>query len=512
MAVRAAFRIEAQFTVGVWTSLGADVSSDPISFRRGMAGGGPLDRIASTGKLEFSLKNDTGNSGGVAGYYSPNHASVRSGWTYGIAVRLVGTYSAVDKPLWTGKLRSVDPVPGLYRERRVRCVAHDCVSDLADNGVREITAQVSQTENAIIAAIIAAMPSTARPTATTYDTSLDTYPYALQNASSGTKALSLITDVVMSAGAYAYPLADGTFHIENRQTRAPLASSATFTDATLVDIEVPSDLSMVFNRCRVTIHPVRVDAAATTVLYGSDSALAVPAGGSIEVWGDYTDPANPQTQIGGSAQVTPIVSGTDYSARPNADGTGADVTADISVVTTAFAATVKFVVTNAGAATAYLVTGAGVPLLQLRGKGLYDEAPIPFESYTAKDYGDRLLEVDLRFQDDGLIAQSRAEFYVAQYATLGDQVSAVSFNPQQTDALMTQALTGEIGDVVTVTETMTGAAAVAVAIQGVEMEITPGPFLAARYLTAPRGPTATFLLDDVVYGVLDSGDARLAYA
>ena len=515
MSVRAAFRIEAQLSVGVWTSLGTDVSrADTVIGRRGMPGGGPLDRMATTGTLEFSLKNgpDGGNPSRLQGYYSPNHANVRSGWTYGIPIRLVSTYSGTDRTLWTGKLRSVDPVPGLYRDRLVRCVAHDCISDLAENGVREIAPQVSQTENALIAAIIAAMPSTARPVAVTYETSLDTYTYGLQDASSGVKAASLLTNVLMSAGAYAYPLVDGTLYIENRQTRANKASSYTFTDADLDEIDVPSDLFDVYNRCRVTMHPVRIDAAATTVLYGIDSALKVNAGASITVWGDYVDPANPQTPIGGTAQVTPIVSGTDYSARPNADGTGVDKTADIAVVTTAFAGAVKFVGTNAGAAAAYLVTGAGVPHLQVRGKGLYDEAPIPFESYTAKDYGDRLLEMDLHYQDDGEVAQSRAAFYVAQYANLADQVRAIQFNPQRSDGLMLEALTAEIGQVKTVTETMTGAASVAVVVQAVEFEITPGPILTMRYVTAPRGPTAVFLLDDAVYGKLDSADARLAYA
>ena len=189
----------------------------------------------------------------------------------------------------------------------------------------------------------------------------------------------------------------------------------------------------------------------------------------------------------------------------------AATTADLTVTASAYTAGVKFVVTNSGAA-AYLVTNAGAPLLQLRGKGIYDEAPIVYEAYDAQTYGDRLLEIDLPYQDDGEVAQSRANFYVAQYAEIGDQVFALTFNPQRSDSLMVQALTGEIGDVVTVSETMTGASSVDVVIQAIEMDVTKGPYLTVRYLTAPRGPTATFILDDPIYGVLDDAESRLAYA
>ena len=77
---------------------------------------------------------------------------------------------------------------------------------------------------------------------------------------------------------------------------------------------------------------------------------------------------------------------------------------------------------------------------------------------------------------------------------------------------MLQALTREIGDVLTVSETLTGITAVDVVIQGIAMEVTEGPWVVTRYLVAPRGPSALFLFDDPVYGVLDSAEARLAYA
>lgn len=495
-------RIEAQLSVGVWTSLATDLSAaESFVWSRGMSGGGPLDNVASPGTCTFGLKNwDAGAR--RDGWYSPNHANVRAGWAYGIPIRVVVAYLGTDYVRWTGKLRAIDPVPGLYRERRVRCLALDCMTDLAENDVREITPQVDQTENDLVQSVIDAMPTAAQPVAVDYDDSLDTYPYALDDASSGTKALTLIARVLNSARAFGYPLADGTFKVSNRQARPVAESSYTFTDAVLDSVSVPSDLGIAFNRVRTTTHPRTVDAAATTVLFAMTARQAVTAGASITVWGDYTAADNSLKLIGGTAQVTPIVATTDYTATSAADGSGSSLTANISVVTTAFAAAVKFVITNNGGSTAYV-------LCQIRGKGIYDNAPISFEATSAQDYGDRLLDVDLPYQDDGSVAQALADFLVAQYAEPSDQVFGFAFNPQKSHALMLQALTTEIGDVKTITEAMTGATDVDVVIQAIDEECTPGGLLRARYLTAPKGPTNTFIWDESLW---DAAETVWGYA
>lgn len=509
--VRAAFRVDAQLVPATWTSLAADLSAaEGLSLRRGLGGSGPTDRVAPTGSCTFSLRNHAGNSGSTQGWYSPNHASVRAGWTFGIPIRVVATYSGTDYTLWTGKLRAVDPIPGRYREQRVTCTAYDCMNDLAENDVRAVAPQVNQTENTIIAALIAALATEAQPVAVTYDTSLETYPYALDNAASDVRALSLLVDVVTSAQAFAYPLANGTLHIENRQARALADSAFTFTDATLDDVEVSTDLSNVYNRVRVTIHPRVIDAAATTVLFGIDGVEVVPPGETVTLWGDYAATDNVLQLIGGTAQVTPIVATTDYMANSLEDGSGTNLTSSMTIVTTAYAAAVKFEVTNPTAQTAYLVTGAGAPLLQVRGKGIYDETPTSRDAFSTQAYGDRRLDVDLRYQDNSETAKGLADFLLAQYATIGDQIQSLAFNPQKSDTLMLQALTGEIGSIVTVTETMTGLVSVEAVIQAIELDVAPGPFLAVRYLVAPRGPTDLFILDDAARGILDT--SVLSYA
>lgn len=502
---RATFRIDAQLETGVWTSLRADIArSMRFAFRRGMGGSGPLDRVATTGRLEFGLRNHARNSGATQGWYSPNHANVRTGWTRNIPVRVVATYAGADSTLWRGKVDAIDPVPGKYGEQVVRVTAYDAMQELADTDVRSVSAQVEKTEVECLQAIIAAMPTANQPVATSYDTALDTFPYALYNVSGGVKAMTACVDVIDSTQGFLYIKADGTLRYENRHTRATKASDFTFDETTLDGIVVPTDLRNVYNDIHAIIHPLTTTAG--TVLCAITSAIYVEPSQTKDVFLNYSDPNNRDRLIGASAFTTPLVAGTDYSGNSAEDGSGTDQTANLSVSVSTFAASAKFSVTNNGAARIYLVNGSGTPLLQLRGTALFDNGPQTYRGGT----GNRVLQVDLKYSDDAVRAQDLADYLDSQYSNIADQVDAFHFNPQRSDALMRQALTTEIGDVKTVAETMTGISAVDVAVQAIEMEITPGDWLMCRFVTAPKGPANLFILNDEEAGVLDSNN--LGYA
>ena len=494
--VRATFRIDVQLTAGVWTSVRNDLSAaSPMSCRRGMSGGGPLDNVARPGTLEFALKNwaDSGGSR-LQGWYSPNHANVRTGFTFGIPVRLVATYSGSDYPLWRGRLRTIEPMPGQYGAQRVRCVAQDFMSDLSETEV-DVEIQISQTEVQCLQAIIAALPSDAQPAATSYDTALETFPWALDNMASGAQATTGVIAVTDSCQGQVFVTADGTFKYVNRHTWAAVVSDFTFTEAMLDaddGIAVPTDLSGVWNDVTGVAHPKTV--VASIVLCGIESAVFIAAGETREIWLDYRDPDTENRLIGGKNFTDPLVENTDYDARPNADGTGADLSGDLTVTVDPFAAKAKFTVTNNGAVGAYLVNGSGTPKLQLRGDGLLDNAPDKRRSTSTQAYGIRKLSIDLPYKADGAFAADVASFNRARYEDLADQVNSLAFNPQKSDALMLQALTAEIGQVKSATETMTGLSVLDVYIQGIEMEITAGDYVKVRYVTAPASPFAFWLL------------------
>lgn len=81
-------RLEVEFTPGAWTDVTADLIRDPVRWRRGIFGSGPLDRLAGPGVMTFSLDNTDQNAAGQADYYTPGHANAHPDWRHGLRVRL----------------------------------------------------------------------------------------------------------------------------------------------------------------------------------------------------------------------------------------------------------------------------------------------------------------------------------------------------------------------------------------------------------------------------------------
>jgi hypothetical protein len=255
----------------------------------------------------------------------------------------------------------------------------------------------------------------------------------------------------------------------------------------------------------VTVHPRHIDAAATTVLFGINDAVSISPGETVTVWGTFRDPSNTKKLIGGTAAVTPLVSGTDYAANSVAAGGGTDLTAFIAVVATPFASTVKFDVTNSSGFVAYLVTNAGVPLLQIRGKGIYEDAPITAQSYsTNTTLGDQTLEVDMPYQSDANVAQDLADYLRTTFESLGSQVTSLTYLPEKSDTLMLQALQREITDVISVTEPVTARSATKCAIQSIDFEVTALGLARVTYGLAPFQVQQAWVLDSASYSQLDS--------
>lgn len=461
MSVYATSKIEVQLSVGVWTNISTDVFGE-VAARYGIANNGPADCVAETGQISFKLNNSSRNSGSTLGWYSPASSSVRSGWTYGIPVRWTVTYSGVDYVRFRGKVGSIDPVPGRYQAPYVNVVGYDGMRDLMTADARQTTVQVNKLESELLTALLDALPTDSQPVARNIATGIDTYPYAFDDVGSGTKAASVVVDIVTSGLGRAYFSGDGTFTYKTRNQLEVLTSSLTLSD-TMVDLRTPSNLDGVYNRIRVTIHPKTIDTAATTRIWAQTGAAPViPAGATVTIWGSYYNPTNPQMAIGGTSQVTPIVATTDYTGNSLADGSGLNRTSDISVATTAFGSTVMFAVTNSGGLDLFLTS------LGIRGKGIYDNGPQTFEKYTAKTYGDRPIAIDQPYQDDVQLGQATADYLYLQYSSLTANLDSVTVDANSTAALMVQALTREPTDMITVSETATGLSSVKCIIRSVE--------------------------------------------
>ncbi|MCR4375673.1 MAG: hypothetical protein NUW22_12570 [Acidobacteria bacterium] len=520
VAITLALQLELNGVGGGWTDVAADVRmGDGLTIDYGIQGATALDRVASTGHCTFVLDNMATNSAGLIGYYSPNHANVRSGFGLGIGVRVAITYSGTTYYKFRGVLDSIQPEPGVSRGRRVFCTAVDWMDEAARWKVTSLATQVGQRSDQVFSTIVAAVPS--QPAAQSVATGLSTFPYALDTSrDESMMALSEFQRVAVSEPGYIFIKGDttqgGTLVFENRQTRLINTTNAVTFDNTMLQMDVARLRSDVLNKTQVTVHPRQVDAAATTVLYSlqQPTTNSIAPGQTLVLLGPYRDPNQRAARVGGTAMVSPV-STTDYTMHSAADGTGSDLTADFSVTAALGGNGARFTITNNGATAGYITK------LQCRGKGIYDYENALMESSDSTSitaYGEHVLSFDMWYQSDPVFGQAVSEWLLHLFDSALTYVNRVGFYASDTAALMSAALTSDISTRVGLVETVSGLTDVIPSssatngyyINSVRLQIGAGDLLYCSWGLTPADTLQYWLLGQV--GASEVGvTTRLGY-
>jgi len=433
-------KIEAYISAS-WVDITADVLQQPApQWNMGIMGNSPIDRIGDPEIFTFALNNSETNSGAKLGYYTPGHENCRAGWGTGVPVRLVFTYETQDYYKYYGQIApdGINTEPGIYGRRAVEVRCEGFMA-LADRHILELLElQIDLKIEEAVPYILANMPI--QPLETEYGSGEYTFPTVFDTLSGNTSATSELQKLAMSEWGRIYTtgnITNGqTLVVEGKTARTnktntiiPIESADSgfllkedgdyllqetgdkiilqigetidFDNAALdgVKTQYGANLS---NWITGRSYPREVDAVATTVLFATQRRIYVESGETVEnIRGRYRDPNGAATYINGRNMVTPV-SGTDYDATANEDGTGADYTANISVTATYGTEQVDYSISNSGANGAWIY-------LQARGKGIYLYDPITkiFTDETSRNtYGKFPLNVDMPYQDDPLIVES----------------------------------------------------------------------------------------------------------
>ncbi len=507
MAVTATIDLELQFSVGVWTSVWVDVRiKDTVPFAYGIQGTDPLERIASTGQLSFMLDNED-NSGGLLGYYSPDHANARSGFDIGILARLSITYSGTTYRKFVGTLVDINPAMGVkLGPRHTACLVVDWMDEAAHGKLARIATQVDKTADQLITTLLAA--TTTQPISTDLDVGRDAFPFALDTArDEGGGLMTELQRVVMSELGYLFVIGDtsngGVLKFQDRSARFKTSSSSTLND-TMQDMSISRSREKIFNRVQITVHPRRVDDVNTTVVYSLKVPFSVSPGETVIVDGQYTDPAEVAERMGAIDIITPV-SGTDFIIRESDETTAADITGDHTVTPVTGGNSVRWTITNNGSVSGWVMT------LQVRGRGLYDYDQLIGESEDSTsqdDHGENVLEIDMPYQSDINIAVNLSAYELAQRKDPRTYISHVGFLGNSSDALMLAGLSREPGDEVTLTETVSGISG-DFSINGCDIVIMPNSIIKFGWTVVPQTDTTSYwLLGTVGRGELNT-NARL---
>lgn len=469
-----------------WTDVSADVrASSALSLEYGISGSDPTDRVASSGSLKFGLNNAATNSGATLGYYSPFHPNKRAGFDYNIGVRFWLLYGSDFAYKHLGKLADITPVPGAYGERVTQCVSLDWMDDAARIDVPDLATQTGKRADELLTLILDAMAT--QPAARSLGIGVGTFPYALDGGTGQQlKVLAELNKIALSEQGYIFVKGDasqgGTLTFQQRGARtADTTTHLAFDDDMYRDgLRTLGGRDDVYKTVQVIVHPTRVDASATTVLFAlTTTSTYVKAGETIDtIFGPYRNPDTNEA-CGGTAMVSPAAT-TDYTMNTAEDGSGTDLTASFTVSASYTGQGVRYTITNGSGSDGYITK------LQARGKGVYRVDAITEKSVTGS-YGDRVLTIDMPYQSSPNTGSKVATYLATLLASPVARVRAVRFLANHSDAFLAAAILREPGDRIAITETVTGLDAALFVIQRVKLDLQPGGILWCTWELAPWG-------------------------
>jgi len=198
-----------------WTDITASVIGQ-IVCSWGIPRNGPLDLVAATGKLVFTLKNGDG-------IYSPNGAApISPDWRKGAPIRLVMSYDGVSRT-WYGQIDDFEfDASGPRTNGKVTVTVVDWMDKAAKYPINYPPMVVDQTADEVVQAIVDVIPSA--PLATDFAVGVTTFPLAFDSVTDYTRAATEITKVAQSEICYVYVRHGGslgeTLVVENYSSRA----------------------------------------------------------------------------------------------------------------------------------------------------------------------------------------------------------------------------------------------------------------------------------------------------
>ena len=201
----------------------------------------------------------------------------------------------------------------------------------------------------------------------------------------------------------------------------------------------------IYNRFEAEVQLFTVQSIAVLwTLAGETPVIGV--GASLEVWVGYPTPDAATAADHVDAWTTPVVT-TDYTANSQADGLGSDLSASVSVAVSKMATVMKVTLTNNHATLPAYLT-----FLQARGTAAYKNDPIRIvqEDATSKTaYGTRTYPLPGKFYPSTVRAKSFGEYGTSRYKD-PLPVLGLTFQANQSSGHMTQALTRDVSERITV--------------------------------------------------------------
>ena len=434
---------------GDFSDANEDITDDvlEITCKRGRDFASQLTGKAVAGTMEVSLRND-------AGKYSPfNASSALAGSLLPNRKIQLKTSLPTATTIWTGYIEQIQPEvqKGAYTTAKIHALG--IFKKFATTDV-SVPKQTSIRTGAAIGAVLdAASWGASDRTIDTGETTITRFHF------DGGKVLTALRQIEATESGFIRETTDGKIEFEDRRHRltatASKTSQATFADDgtgfSYMGVRQEDAMSLVYNefRCSVSTYTVGSLAALWTHPLASTSGTAplIKAAEAITIRAEYPNITSASNVVGVDTWTTPVAT-TDYLANAASNGTGTNYTSSLNIGVSKASKTMEITITNNASVDVYLTK------LQARGTPITISDPFTIkaeDSTSQTTYGVRTFPRPVEAK--WVPTQEEAKSWCLQ--NLGAHkdptpVMQLAFNANKSGDTLTQALTRDISDRITV--------------------------------------------------------------
>lgn len=453
----------------VWTDISDDVVSN-LEVEVGMTDEAHDNRVAEPGILTFHLNND-------AGTYTPG-----STFKKGVFIKVTVSYGDLTRTKFYGTVNEADVDAGEWGEERVRVTCTDWLDYAVKQPVRGIPVDTNKRMDDGVEALIANVPI--QPLSTLIDDGTSIFPTIFDDVDRNTTIYRELNNLVISEFGYAYMDRGGErLRVENNQARAnaTIAQLPGTEDGSILLLESGDALLLedgsggillettqdavftnafdaiednpkivhgkhILNEVEFIVYPKEVGTSNVT-LFELQEPVLVPALGEIIIEGYFSDPTL-GGHVSGTELVDPIVT-TDYTMFANEDGTGTNLTTNLTITSEYYADRVKFTLSNSGVA-------GWVDFLRLRGHIIRAENPISVlrENQDSKEaYGVQSLQIRQIYQQEIDVASFESQNILDIEREPRNVLIRTDFTANSSDLMLNAFLHLDIGDLIRIVNT-----------------------------------------------------------
>ena len=316
--------VEAQISTGTWTDISSYIVGD-LDWEMGFLTNEHDDKSSAVGYLEFSVNNSQG-------HFNPTSANFL-GVKKNTQIRVRCVYGAIDEVKYIGKITEFPQTDIAWGDAQILdLVAATWEDETTKRTAKGLTIEEDKRIDEGLTDLLASSPS--QPPSANFSSGTYTFDRIFDALKDGTKIAGEISKFAVSEFSEIYPLSDGTFTAENRETRVgtrPLAVFSGITGSFANDMLDKMDIDYgknVVNHIEMKSYAKSLDTSQYINLVDITDPIYLPQGILVEKDFYFTDPNDRSKKINGYSVQHP--SGTaDYSAFANENGTGAEYTSSI---------------------------------------------------------------------------------------------------------------------------------------------------------------------------------------